>query len=464
MTFTGTHEDIADAVKNITVEFPWLDQNYKSAHEPWPFKTWPRTGRSLIGSNILRMRIEDIPGQYEFIEKDDVMWTVKGAYKYERVSGLPEAERQCSEDPTCYGFQFLTGQQLLGIVEQQQIPSVGLGAMTGQHWLQPDLPFMPAVGFSDRPPAIWGLGDTTWDDLLQDKKQIDWNTVTQSSLPNAFFFRESFERFDIQPYRYNAMTYTRKEKTITCLGAYPNTERLLDIRVLTMPLNQPPILTAEKPFWRIQKAYEFPIPGIRLYDGDAMWLGNKMEVSFIATRGAFTAPDITGLDFLRGDGTLDEQRHVFRCSYRDCQRAIRNIRYKSAEIPGTDVITLIVDDRGNSGELGALSASISITLSLAAGPYNIPPIVQIPGLPARVAHPGSPSLPSPPLSHPSPFSSLCSPSLPLPSLCCFSLLPDLCPPNLLSRPLTSSSLRLRECRAARRYFGHLHRRRGSRQT
>jgi len=123
-------------------------------------------------------------------------------------------------------------------------------------------------------------------------------------------------------------------------------------------------------------------------------MSNKMEVSFIASRGSFTAPDITGLDFVRGDGTLDEERQVFRCRYRDCQRAIRNVRYKSAEIPGTDVITLIVDDRGNSGELGALSASISITLSLASGPYNIPPIVQIPGLPARVAHPGSLS-PSP---------------------------------------------------------------------
>jgi len=64
MTFTGTHADITAAISNVTVEFPWLDQNYKitdELHEPWPFKTWPRTGRSLLGSNILRMTIEDIP-------------------------------------------------------------------------------------------------------------------------------------------------------------------------------------------------------------------------------------------------------------------------------------------------------------------------------------------------------------------------------------------------------------------
>ena len=99
MTFTGTHKDVSQALSNITVEFPWLDQNYKkdpetssftyqgadgkkefsSTHVAWPFKTWPRTGRSLLGSNILRMTIEDIPMYYDYMQKDDEMWTVKGA-------------------------------------------------------------------------------------------------------------------------------------------------------------------------------------------------------------------------------------------------------------------------------------------------------------------------------------------------------------------------------------------------
>ena len=386
MTFTGTHQDITDAISNVTVEFPWLNQDYTTSHEPWPFKTWPRTGRSLLGSNILRMTIEDIPAEYSFEEKADVMWTVQGAYSYARRTKT-QAKEDCIADPSCYGFQYLEIAQLDGIVEQKQLPSIGIGELTGQTWLQPDLPFMPALGFSDRPPTIWGMGDTTWDELLV-KKEIDWSTISRDNLPNTFFFRESFDRFDIQPYRYNAMTYTKKEKTNLCLGAFPHTERMLDIRVLELPLNQPPILTAEKPFWRIQKAYEFPIPGIRLYDGDATWMANEMEVSFIATRGYFTAPDTSGLRFLKGSGTLDENVQTFRCLYKQCQRAIRDVRYKSAQVPGTDMISLIVDDRGNSGELGALSATISIVLSLAAGPYNIPPVVQIPGLPARVAHPG----------------------------------------------------------------------------
>jgi len=383
---------------NVTVEFPWLDQNYKMVHEPWPFKTWPRTGRALIGSNFLRIRIEDIPAEYEYTAKKDQMWTVKGAYRYARTAGLLSSKLECDADPTCYGFQFLTSSQLNGIVEQQQIPSIGIGATAGQPWLvgnplpgdltKPDLPFLPAYGFSDRPPTIWGLADTTWDGLLMSQKEVNWDTISKESLPNTFYFRESFDRFDIQGYRYNAMTYTRKPRTRKCLGPYPNTERLLDIRIITTPLNQPPILTAQKPFWRIQKGYSFPVPGIRLYDGDATWLSGQMEVSFLATRGAFTNPDTTGLQYVRGKGTEDIEVQIFRCSYRQCQQAIQNIRFSSVDTTGTDVITLIVNDRGNSGELGALSASISITLSLATGPYNTPPIVHIPGLPARVAHPG----------------------------------------------------------------------------
>ena len=407
MTFSGTHADIELALSNVTLEFPWLDQNAKRSEEPWPFKTWPRTGRSLLGSNILRMRIEDMPAEYSYTAQANQMWTVTGAYRYAKLE-LVQAEFECNLDPTCYGFQYLTVGQLMGIVEQQQLPSLQLGNTAGQEWLQPDAPFLAAGGFSDRPPTIWGLGDNaenpngiSWDKLLVDRS-INWGTITTENLPNTFFFRESFDIFDIQPYQYNAMTYTKHPKTSRCLGKFPHTEQLLDVRVLELPLNQPPIITADKPYWRIQKAYEFPVPGINMYDSDATWLRLRgeiglMEVSFKATRGAFSFPDKTGLDFAvcpreRGqeacDGNQDELLTVFRCIYADCQRAIRQVRYRSAETPGIDVISLMVDDRGNSGELGALSASISITLSLAAGPYNMPPIVQIPGLPTRVAHPG----------------------------------------------------------------------------
>jgi predicted outer membrane repeat protein len=389
MTFTGEHADVASVLSNITVEFPWLDESgteRQGSEEPWPFKTWPRTGRSLIGSNILRVRIEDVPADYIFEEKAHQMWTVKGAYRYARLE-IGEAKLECQNDPTCYGFQYLTTNQLAGIVEQQVLPSVQLGNNAGQPWLHSNKTFQSAGGFSDRPPTIWGLGDTTWDELLV-SKEIDWKDLTAEKLPNTFFFRESFDRFDIQPYRYNALTFTRKEKTNICLGKFANTERLLDIRVLTMPLNQPPIISVDKPFWRIQKAYEFPVPGIRMYDGDAMWMKSKMEITFKATRGFFSFPTTNGLEFRVGDGTLDENQSIFRCLYTDCQQAVRDIRYKSVEVPGIDVISVFIDDRGNSGELGALEASISITLSLAAGPYNVPPIVQIPGLPARVAHPG----------------------------------------------------------------------------
>ena len=47
-----------------------------------------------------------------------------------------------------------------------------------------------------------------------------------------------FEQYDVQPYPYNAMTYTKMIKTSVCLGPHPFVERLLDIRVLAKPINQ----------------------------------------------------------------------------------------------------------------------------------------------------------------------------------------------------------------------------------
>ncbi|KAJ1486443.1 hypothetical protein T484DRAFT_1789626 [Baffinella frigidus] len=103
-----------------------------------------------------------------------------------------------------------------------------------------------------------------------------------------------------------------------------------------------------------------------------------MAVTLEATRGAFTNPDASGLTFTTGTGVKDQLIQTFLCRYPDCQRAISEVRYQSADEAGTDVITVTVDDRGNSGELGSQVASVAISLTLSSGPYNIPPTVDIP--------------------------------------------------------------------------------------
>ena len=391
MTFSGSYADVSDAISNITVEFPWLDEAYAGAGQivPWPFESWPRTGRSFLGSNVLRVRMEDVPSEYDYVARNNRMWTVQGVYRVQRLGSLQEAKTICNEDLSCYGFQaraqrhnttqhnttqhnttqhnttqhnhagapparrspagvlssewarqFLETAQLDGIVEQLTVPTVGLGGSAGKPDLEPGAPFLVGAGFSDIPPASWGLGGSTWDGLLQGTKTIDWASVVRDDIANTFFYRESFERYDVQPYPYNAITYTRRIRTSVCLGAHPHVERLLDIRVLARPINQAPVVTAEKPLWGIQNAYEFPVAGLRLWDADAVWLEGDMAVTFTATRGAFTNPDVSGLTFTVGTGTRDPLTQTFLCPYRECQRAIAEVRYASAETAGTDVITL----------------------------------------------------------------------------------------------------------------------------
>lgn len=177
--------------------------------------------------------------------------------------------------------------------------------------------------------------------------------------------------------------------TLYRLGVCPSLTRPFPLiqtkRVLKEPINQAPIVTAEKPVWRIQQSYEFFLSGIKLWDEDAARYLGKMMVTAVASRGAFTNPDTTGLEYIVGNGFQDPLEQTFLCEYFACRRALSELRYKSADVEGEDFVTVTVDDLGNSGELGAQKGSVTLYLSLASGPYNIPPTVIIPGLSERVA-------------------------------------------------------------------------------
>lgn len=104
----------------------------------------------------------------------------------QRLGSVDEAKDVCSQDESCYGFQWLTMEQLTAIADTtvQNVPSVGLGATSGLPYLDPGAPFIPAQGFSDIPPASWGLGGSTWDELGVVKKigdchncHLHWNIL-----------------------------------------------------------------------------------------------------------------------------------------------------------------------------------------------------------------------------------------------------------------------------------------------
>ena len=73
--------------------------------------------------------MEDVPGQFSYIEKANRMWMVKGLYMIQRLGSIAEAKAVCDADQSCYGFQWLTTVQLTAIANTvvQQVPSVGLG-------------------------------------------------------------------------------------------------------------------------------------------------------------------------------------------------------------------------------------------------------------------------------------------------------------------------------------------------
>lgn len=96
----------------------------------------------------------------------------QGLYMIQRLGSVDEAKAVCSLDESCYGFQWLTLAQLQAIADTtvQQISSFGMGATSGLSFLDPGAPFVPAQGFADIPPASWGLGGSTWDNLGVVKK------------------------------------------------------------------------------------------------------------------------------------------------------------------------------------------------------------------------------------------------------------------------------------------------------
>lgn len=94
-----------------------------------------------------------------------------------------------------------------------------------------------------------------------------------------------------------------------------------------------------------------------MWDEDASVFSGNMQVRALASRGGFTNPERAGLTYIVGEGNQDPLTQTFLCSYAVCRRALRELRYQSADTPGSDVITVFVNDLGNSGELGAQEGS-----------------------------------------------------------------------------------------------------------
>jgi hypothetical protein len=134
-------------------------------------------------------------------------------------------------------------------------------------------------------------------------------------------------------------------------------------------------------WWRIH----FRIAGVYLFEMTLMcgWHRSlksphppppQMRILLKCTRGAFTIAVRTNVTLVVGTGVRDPLVQ-FDAPLATAQLALRTLLFQSAAEPGVDVVDVFVSDQGNSGELGARTATARITLELFRGPYNSAPVL-----------------------------------------------------------------------------------------
>jgi Ca2+-binding RTX toxin-like protein/plastocyanin len=113
------------------------------------------------------------------------------------------------------------------------------------------------------------------------------------------------------------------------------------------------------------------IAGVRITDVDAS--NSPVKVTLSVTNGLLTLSNTTGLSFILGDGIADKAI-TFTGTLTNVNNALNNLVYRgNSNFNGSDSLSLIVDDQGNTGIGGSKINSQSIAISVL--PVNDSPIV-----------------------------------------------------------------------------------------
>jgi trimeric autotransporter adhesin len=104
--------------------------------------------------------------------------------------------------------------------------------------------------------------------------------------------------------------------------------------------------------------------GLSLFDADAG--NNQLDVTLTISNGVFSLGATAGLSFFVGDGNADASM-TFRGTIAQINAAIDSLTFSpTANYSGTANLNIFVNDLGNSGSGGALGASRSIPINVAA--------------------------------------------------------------------------------------------------
>ncbi|MBF0339823.1 MAG: tandem-95 repeat protein [Magnetococcales bacterium] len=112
------------------------------------------------------------------------------------------------------------------------------------------------------------------------------------------------------------------------------------------------------------------IAGFSIADVDD--LGNAMQITLSAANGLLTLAALSGLTFASGDGVSDASM-VFAGAKSAINTAIATLTYRGASnFAGTDTITLLTSDQGNTGTGGAITDTDTVTVTV--NPINDAPV------------------------------------------------------------------------------------------
>ncbi len=144
--------------------------------------------------------------------------------------------------------------------------------------------------------------------------------------------------------------------------------------ITVLAVNDAPVLTLPGDL-SVAEDTDLAITGLSVADVDSG--SGELQVTLSVEHGQLMLGTTAGLTFTTGDGTGDPTL-VFTGSLEDLNAALGSLTYRpDLDYYGSDAISVVVDDQGNTGAGGPLSDSGSVDLTIT--PVNDAPVLTLPG-------------------------------------------------------------------------------------
>jgi ELWxxDGT repeat protein len=158
-------------------------------------------------------------------------------------------------------------------------------------------------------------------------------------------------------------------------GDHKSTTESISVRVRA--INDPPTITAPPLHVEVDEDKTILVSGIIIADVDIHEIDeSSITVTLTVSNGIVTTTTAAGLNIIEGDSLVGSSNISFYGSISNVNQGLATLHYKPKEDWfGSDTLTITVNDGGNSGSGGSLSASRKIKINVAA--INDAPVLVI---------------------------------------------------------------------------------------